>query len=126
MLAFCAHGYAEVRLPNGEYTTTVQDLKVKVLGGYVTIARSWTNGRWYINPDWADLKFTFDSNGGSGGAMSRTCWIVAIATPGVRRTRSSAARSSPMRIAVRRISRVPQIEKCDWRNVDAVIPSKPP
>jgi hypothetical protein len=41
---------AEVLLPNGEYTETNQDLSVKVLGGYVTIARTWTNGRWYINP----------------------------------------------------------------------------
>ena len=27
---------------------------------------------------------------------------------------------------VSKISRVPQMEKCDWRNVDAVMPSNPP
>jgi hypothetical protein len=57
---------------------------------------------------------------------SRTCWNVAIATPGVRKTRSSAASNSPTNIPVNRISRVPQTEKCDCKNVDAVIPSNPP
>jgi RHS repeat-associated protein len=62
---------AEVRLPNGEYTETNQDLTVKVLGGYVTIARTWTNGRWYVNPSWADLKFTYDSVDESVKAIDR-------------------------------------------------------
>ena len=70
-LAFGMHAYAEVRLPNGEYTTTIEDLKVKVLGGYVTIARSWTDGRWYANPTWADLKFTYDSLDGSVKGIER-------------------------------------------------------
>ena len=58
LLAVVSAAYAEVRLPNGEYTESTDDLKVKVLGGFVTVARSWTNGRWYINPAWADLKLT--------------------------------------------------------------------
>ncbi len=62
---------AEVRLPNGEYTESTDDLKVKVLGGFVTVARSWTNGRWYINPAWADLKLTIDSLDGSVSALDR-------------------------------------------------------
>src|SRR5450755_2903813 len=64
-LALAPFAHGEVRLPTGEYTDTVEDLKVKVLGGFVTIARTWTNGRWYINPAWADLKLTFDSLDGS-------------------------------------------------------------
>jgi len=63
--------WAEVRLPNGEYTESSEDLKVKVLGGYVTVARSWTNGRWYVNPTWADLKLTLDSLDGSVKAVDR-------------------------------------------------------
>ena len=50
---------------------STDDLKVKVLGGFVTVARSWTNGRWYINPAWADLKLTFDSLDGSVSALDR-------------------------------------------------------
>ena len=32
---------AEVHLPNGEYRTSHTDLRVKVLGGYVTVERTW-------------------------------------------------------------------------------------
>ncbi|MFO1323087.1 MAG: RHS repeat-associated core domain-containing protein [Burkholderiales bacterium] len=62
---------AEVRLPNGEYTETTEDLRVKVLGGYVSVARTWTNSRWYVNPAWADLQFTYDSLDGSVKAIDR-------------------------------------------------------
>jgi RHS repeat-associated protein len=71
LLLLCASVGAEVRLPNGEYTETNEDLKVKVLGGFVTVARSWTNGRWYVNPAWADLNLTFDSLDGSVKALDR-------------------------------------------------------
>ncbi len=63
--------HAEVRLPNGEYTESTDDLKAKVLGGFVTVERSWTNGRWYVNPAWADLKLTIDSLDGSVSALDR-------------------------------------------------------
>lgn len=71
VLEAIAPAEAEVRLPNGEYTETQDDLRVKVLGGYVTVARSWTNGRWYVNPAWADLRLTFDSLDGSVLAIDR-------------------------------------------------------
>jgi hypothetical protein len=32
-------------------------LSVKVLGGTVSLDRTWTNGRWYFNPAWSNLKF---------------------------------------------------------------------
>jgi RHS repeat-associated protein len=83
LFTFCIAANSEVRLPNGEYTTTVEDLKVKVLGGYVTIARSWTNGRWYINPDWASLKFTFDSLDGSVKGIERAGTIYERASAGL-------------------------------------------
>jgi hypothetical protein len=48
---------ARVSLPNGELTEQQQDLSVKVLGGTVSLDRTWTNGRWYFNPAWSNLKF---------------------------------------------------------------------
>ncbi|MDR2173598.1 MAG: hypothetical protein LBE32_05275, partial [Burkholderiales bacterium] len=60
--ASLAHAYPEHRiaLPNGEYIESTDDLKVKAIGGYITAKRVWTNSRWYLNPEWADLKFTYD------------------------------------------------------------------
>ena len=61
-LAFALPAFAQpitqsVRLPNQEYSESREDIKVKVLGGYVRINRSWVAGRWYLNPAWANLKF---------------------------------------------------------------------
>lgn len=53
-----------IRLPNQEYTESREDIKVKVLGGYVRINRSWVAGRWYLNPAWANLRFIPDPLGG--------------------------------------------------------------
>ena len=53
-----------IRLPNQEYAESREDIKVKVLGGYVRINRSWVAGRWYLNPAWANLKFIPDPLGG--------------------------------------------------------------
>ena len=53
-----------IRLPNQEYTERREDIKVKVLGGYVRINRSWVAGRWYLNPAWANLRFIADPMGG--------------------------------------------------------------
>ena len=53
-----------IRLPNQEYTESREDIKVKVLGGYVRINRSWVAGRWYLNPAWANLRFIADPMGG--------------------------------------------------------------
>ena len=53
-----------VRLPNLEYNESNEDIKVKVLGGYVRINRSWVAGRWYLNPAWANLRFIPDPMGG--------------------------------------------------------------
>lgn len=44
--------WAEVALPNGNIGDTVVDLRVKVLGGYITIERQFDEGRWWINRDW--------------------------------------------------------------------------
>jgi len=66
-----AQAMGEVRMPNGEYFEQTVDLSVKVRGGQVQIARTWTNGRWYLNPTWADLKFTLDSIDGSVKTIDR-------------------------------------------------------
>ena len=68
-LAFALPAFAQpitqsVRLPNQEYSESREDIKVKVLGGYVRINRSWVAGRWYLNPAWANLRFIADPMGG--------------------------------------------------------------
>ncbi|KDN13839.1 cytidine deaminase-like fold-containing protein [Snodgrassella communis] len=52
--------YASVKLPNTEYTENTVDMRVKVLGGEVKLKRTWENGRWYLNPAWAELRFVLD------------------------------------------------------------------
>ena len=51
---------ARVRLPNAEFTENTIDMRVKVLGGEVKLNRTWENGRWYLNPAWAELRFVLD------------------------------------------------------------------
>lgn len=53
-------GNARVSLPNTEYIENTVDMRVKVLGGEVKINRTWENGRWYLNPAWAELRFVLD------------------------------------------------------------------
>ena len=73
-----APAQAEVKLPNGEYRETATDLRVKVLGGYVAVERTWIaeqlnkgKYRWYINPAWADLSFEYDDLDGSVKSVRR-------------------------------------------------------
>jgi YD repeat-containing protein len=47
--------------PNGEYLAEHIDLSVKVLGGEVQAKRTWAAGRWYLNPEWAPLRFELDN-----------------------------------------------------------------
>ncbi len=71
---FCVNVAAQagqVTGPNGEYKESHTDLSVKVLGGAVSVERSWLNGRWYVNPAWADLKFTYDALDGSVKTIDR-------------------------------------------------------
>jgi RHS repeat-associated protein len=66
-----AHAFGDVRQPNLEYVESNVDLKVKVLGGFVQIRRTWSNGRWYLNPSWADLRFTYDALDNSVKSIER-------------------------------------------------------
>jgi len=74
LICACAPARAEVRLPDGEYYTAVEDLSVKVMGGYVSASRSWFRNRWYFNAPWAPLTFTYDSLDGSVKAIERAGW----------------------------------------------------
>ncbi|NOX91973.1 MAG: RHS repeat protein [Gammaproteobacteria bacterium] len=40
----------------GAHKETVEDMRVKVMGGYVTVTRSWERGKWYINGRWQALQ----------------------------------------------------------------------
>ena len=44
---------AQVSLPNGGVSENVVDLRVKTIGGLVTVDRQFEEGRWHINLRWA-------------------------------------------------------------------------
>jgi len=70
-----------VRLPDGEYTESAEDLRVKVMGGYVTISRTWLRNRWWFNPAWAPLTFEYDLLDNSVKSISRAGWQYKLAGP---------------------------------------------
>ena len=45
---------------SGEYTETVEDMRVKVLGGFITVKRTWKDKRWQINRRWNPLQIVRD------------------------------------------------------------------
>lgn len=59
----------QVSLPNGTVDASVVDLKVKLLGGYVTIDRQWWEGQWRINLRWAPAEWSGAASG-EGGCLS--------------------------------------------------------
>jgi RHS repeat-associated protein len=61
----------QVRWINGEYTETHIDLRVQVLGGPLDIVRSWSQGRWWLNPAWAPLNFELDPLGRDARLIER-------------------------------------------------------
>ncbi|CAB5666213.1 Cell wall-associated polypeptide CWBP200 [Delftia tsuruhatensis] len=61
----------QVRWINGEYTETHIDLRVQVLGGPLDIVRSWSQGRWWLNPAWAPLNFELDPLGRDARIIER-------------------------------------------------------
>ncbi|MGD8909222.1 MAG: hypothetical protein PVI92_07720, partial [Chromatiales bacterium] len=50
---------AGINLINGKYAYDALDLKVKTLGGSVSITRSWNNGSWVFNYGWAPLTLSY-------------------------------------------------------------------
>ena len=49
---FPAFAQAQVSLPNGTVSESAVDLRVKVLGGLVTVDRQFHEGRWQLNLRW--------------------------------------------------------------------------
>ena len=67
LLLITVPAFAGVHMPTGEYRASVTDLEVKVMGGLVSIERTWQADdlnkgqyRWHPNPAWADLEFELD------------------------------------------------------------------
>ncbi|THT95972.1 RHS repeat protein [Lampropedia puyangensis] len=60
-----------VRQPNNEYRESNIDLRVAALGGPIDIARSWSQGRWWLNPAWGPLNFELDPLGGTPNVIER-------------------------------------------------------
>ncbi|MBI3560334.1 MAG: RHS domain-containing protein [Gammaproteobacteria bacterium] len=59
------------------------DLVVKVLGGKLIVQRSFYEGRWYLNQNWAPLSITFDSFDGSVKSIERGRATYTRLAPGV-------------------------------------------
>jgi RHS repeat-associated protein len=73
-----ARPFGAVQVPNGYYTESREDMRVKVLGGHVVLRRTYWNrdinktaGEWVFNPAWVDLKFTLDSIDGTVKTIDR-------------------------------------------------------
>lgn len=64
-------GEPSIKWINGEYQESHIDLSVKALGGSVDIARSWSQGRWWLNPAWAPLNFELDPLGRDAKIIER-------------------------------------------------------
>jgi RHS repeat-associated protein len=58
-----------VSLPNGTPEVPVVDLRVKVLGGQVTIDRQWWEGQWRVNLRWAPAEWAGYPSG-EGGCLA--------------------------------------------------------
>lgn len=54
--ALMAH--SQVALPNGVPEVPVVDLRVKVLGGVVSVDRQWSGGQWRLNVRWAPAEWS--------------------------------------------------------------------
>ncbi len=61
-LALTSITRADVRLPDGDYFDNVEDLRVKVLGGYVGVTRSYNKGAWHFNQAWDEAYLKEDKN----------------------------------------------------------------
>ena len=73
----------QVRFPDGDLAYAQTDLSVAVRGGAVVLSRTWADGRWYLNPAWADLKLTLDAVDGSVRSIQRGGTVFAKSGNGV-------------------------------------------
>jgi hypothetical protein len=63
-----SHANPRVLQPNGTVSFSVEDMQVQTANGMVSIQRTWGvenvtigGGTWYLNPQWASLRFKLDS-----------------------------------------------------------------
>ena len=82
-LASPAWSTPQVRFPDGDLAYAQTDLSVPVRGGAVVLSRTWADGRWYLNPAWADLKLTLDAVDGSVRSIQRGGAVFAKSGNGV-------------------------------------------
>lgn len=47
---------ADVVSTSGKYYETTEDIKVKVMGGFLTLQRTWIDGQWHFNRHWNRLR----------------------------------------------------------------------
>ena len=47
---------ADVIPTSGKYYETTEDIKVKVMGGFLTLQRTWIDGQWHFNRHWNRLR----------------------------------------------------------------------
>lgn len=62
---------AAVDLPDGRYAESVEDFRVKVLGGFVAVTRHYADGRWQVNSQWNPIRFTYDNLDGTVKSIDR-------------------------------------------------------
>jgi RHS repeat-associated protein len=78
--------WSQFSLAAGEaviYLEPTPDLEVKVLGGKITIQRTFAENKWHANYNWAPLKVTFDNFDGSVKSVSRGKSEYTKTSPGV-------------------------------------------
>ena len=64
MLAWlCGPVWADVSLPNGTVGGSVVDMRVKVIGGYVTVERQFMDGKWLVNSRWKPAELSGQPSG---------------------------------------------------------------
>jgi RHS repeat-associated protein len=74
--------------PNGKFTTSAEDLRVKVQGGYVRWTRDFDGNKWRFNANWNNVALEFDqivvsmgSSGGGGGGGGSAAYVAPPVPP---------------------------------------------
>ena len=86
-LAHLTHAAA----PPVYYEEPQEDLRVKVLGGFIVIQRTFANGQWYPNHNWAPLKLTFDT----GAPLTGTILTPGTPVKAITRGKANYTRTAP-------------------------------
>ncbi len=71
ILAAVSPSHSDVQLPDGKYYLDIDDLKVKVLGGYVSVKRTWYEKQWHFNRAWNNLSIEYSSLDSSVKSIDR-------------------------------------------------------